>query len=256
MLNSVEMFRDYARYVLVVAHPDDEFYTANIMASLVAQGKQVHIVYLTSGDGAASSLAAVRENEASRSAEIIGIDAQNLHFLRISEKTLLDSAATALTALNDLLSTLAPDCVITHDFEAGHNHHDFTSFCAYTVARRHNSDIWAFPAYHGLPEQRKWNQFIAGRQADFTFEFQPSDLMRKHKVFAAHQSQAKFFERILSSSSRPELESREVLRLLGTIDYSVSPTEPVGYEFPGSPASFARFVAAISAASQNNLVAG
>jgi|GEM_PF-4077246 len=60
MLNYRKKFFDYANYLFIFAHPDDEIYTCVTISELIKKGKIVNIIYFTSGDYNGAELAVDR----------------------------------------------------------------------------------------------------------------------------------------------------------------------------------------------------
>src|SRR3989339_1345244 len=121
---------DYRHYLFIFAHPDDEIYTCVFIAELIKQGKAVDILYVTSGDYNGAEIAIERENELSKSMQTIGVKKENVHFLRVPERQLMDLALKARDEVFAIAKQIKPDCIIGHDFEGGHNGHDLISFTA------------------------------------------------------------------------------------------------------------------------------
>ena len=177
---------------------------------------------------------------------MIGVPEENVHFLRIPERQLLSKVGDLLEILAKKSEGISPDCIVTHDFEGGHNGHDAVSFVAAEIATQHSSALYVFPAYHDWPEKRLYNQFVSLRQATDTLVLTDKTKLIKNQIIDIHKSQTKFFQIIKDSSSAEALMSREVLReVKEPIDYTQPPTTPLGYEYPGSSIKFETFKASI-----------
>jgi len=88
-----------------------------------------------------------------------------------------------------------------------------------------------------------WNEFTADRKADFQLTLNKNQRAFKERLFKIHVTQEKYFAKLLGGSSKGNVLGREVLRFVhGPIDYYTPPTDPVGYDFPGSPVKFKDFV--------------
>ena len=148
-----------------------------------------------------------------------------------------------------LAATVLPDCIVGHDFEGGHNGHDALSFCSSRVAEELHIPLYVFPAYHGRPEERLWNQFVPHTQATDTLRLSPEMQILQGRVMATHASQSGFFDIVRRSSSYEIFAAREILRFVSeSINYATAPTTPVGYEYPGSAFRFEDFKSAIGLA--------
>ena len=137
--------------------------------------------------------------------------------------------------------------MVGHDFEGGHNGNDLMSYCTSRVAADRNVPLFVFPAYHGWPEERLYNQFVPGQTETYIYPLDEEGTALKQQIIHTHASQERFFTEILESSSAQLMLSREILREVSEpIDYTKPPTDPVGYEYPGSSLTFASFVEVIN----------
>jgi len=187
----------------------------------------------------------VREGEVQESMRLLGIPPSNIHLMRIPERQFMNRVDEVRGNLLVQTAKLAPDCIVGHDFEGGHNGHDAVSFCASCVAEELHIPLYVFPAYYGWPEKRIWNQFTSHEVTD-TLVLSPKTKILQDRVIAVHESQAGFFNIIKQSSSYKLLSTREVLRMVSQpINYIEPPTMPVGYEYPGSKIRFEDFKIAI-----------
>lgn len=239
-------FLHHKSYLFILAHPDDEIYSCAFIQELVQNDKKVQVVYVTSGDYQGAEHGPIREAETLRSMSILGLSGENVHFLRIPERQLMLQVKDLLEILTKKSEVILPDCIVTHDFEGGHNGHDAVSFAASQTAVKYRSALYVFPAYHDWPENRFYNQFISSVQPTDTIALTDKTKSLKNKIIDSHASQAGFFQTIRESSSYEALMSREVLReVIEPIDYTKPPTTPLGYEYPGSSIKFEDFKASI-----------
>ena len=246
---NMKTFFQYSRYLFVLAHPDDEIYTCAFIQQLVNDGKRVDILFVTSGDYHGPEMATVREEEARLSMQLMNVNMANVHFMGVPERQLMGQVNTVREHILALAATVLPDCIIGHDFEGGHNGHDALSFCSSRVAEELQIPLYVFPAYHGWPEERLWNQLVPCREATDTLTLSLEMKMLQSRVMAAHASQVGFFDIVRRSSSYEVFSLREILRFVSEpINYSEPPTFPVGYEYPGSPLRFEDFKTAIGLA--------
>lgn len=237
----------YDSFAFVFAHPDDEMNTACIIKSLVDAGKKVDLIYVTSGDRRGPAVGLQREQEVMKATAMLGVPASNLHLLGFSEPQFEQMMGDVVDAVQELLDWLAPECIVSHDYEGGHHHHDLTSYCAHRGAREMGADMWVFPAYHKQPHNRVWNDFIDGLKADFSLKLDQKQASLKTELFNAHGSQKQFFDRLFATYGKENLLQREVLRFVTKdILYTSKPTDPIGYEFPGSPFKFSAFLATLA----------
>lgn len=80
---------EFSDYLFILAHPDDEVYTCVFISELTKSGKNVHVVYVTSGDYAGAELGPVREKEVHESMSLVGVPKEHVHFLHIPERELM-----------------------------------------------------------------------------------------------------------------------------------------------------------------------
>lgn len=235
-------FFNFSRYLFIFAHPDDEIYTCAFIEKLIQDGKEVHILYVTSGDYQGAEFGPMREEEVLQSAQIMSVPISNVRFLKIPERQLMASVSDTIVQTSKLIKDLKPDCIVGHDFEGGHNGHDAVSFCSSQTANSSSVPFYVFPAYHGWPENRIWNQFIASREPTDILTLTALQQNLQNRVIAVHSTQQGFFNVIRVSSSNDLFSKREVLRLVSVpMDYTQPPENPVGYEYLGNKLKFVDF---------------
>lgn len=235
-------------YLLVVAHPDDELYSCVLVRRLILSGKKVSIAFITSGD--AGSNPAIREQEALKSAALVGIENDNVYFLRIPELQFPTLIKEVVRKGVEIIKENSIDFVIGQDYEGGHEGHDLASFCASEMRRIAGVRTYSiFPIYHGKPQERKGARFKSERSDFCTLALTAEEKELKKKVLEAHAGQKGHFDGMQRSSADYEdlLFKREVHAVIDTgIDYKKRPTEEVGYEFHRNGFSFNDFQQAIA----------
>lgn len=113
------------------AHPDDlELGCGGTLAKLANAGYAVHGVLLTSGDAGSldisrDKLASIREDEAQKSADVLGL--KSLTFLQRADASLEALSDDLLAQTITLIRTLQPEIVFTHHAEDGHLDHQLTA---------------------------------------------------------------------------------------------------------------------------------
>ena len=207
----VTKFENYKTYAFIFAHPDDEIFTAVAIRNLIRAGKNVRMIYLTNGDYVSEALGKVREAELARSTSLLGVEPEHVIMLGFSERPLFDNADDAIRMVIENIKDINPDCIIGHDYEGGHNGHDLVGFCAYLAARKADKDLWVFAAYNGLPNERRWNQFINGKNLDYLLRLDKTDREFKLLVADTHMSQKGYFDSILGSRDADDFLAREIL---------------------------------------------
>lgn len=157
----------------VFAHPDDEsFGPGGCLASAAADGMDVHVVTLTDGaagtaegDLSGDALAAVRARELIDACHRLGVTS---HQLTYRDSGFHDPIAAAhpdalvnadrqavLDELGELIQTLRPDVVLTHDETGGYGHRDHV--------RCHELVIAAFDSAHPWQPQRLYCDVASDR---------------------------------------------------------------------------------------------
>lgn len=237
------------RYILLLAHPDDEVYSAALIQRLLAAQKSVHLVYATSGD--AKGLGAVRQQELQASLALIGLPAAALHLLQVPERAVLDELATIVAQTLRLAQQLDRQCLIGHAYEGGHEAHDGLAFCGAEVAQKAHLRHFVYPLYHGKPPERQGARFIPAHQHDqLAVALDQPEAQLKTDIIRAHASQAGHFEGLMRSA--PDylelLQRREVYReVIPPYDFGQKPCAEVGYEFHRNGFTFSDFQAAMAA---------
>lgn len=239
--------QQYSDYLFIFAHPDDEVPCCGFMHQLVRSGKRVVVVYATSGDAGVHT--SVREQEASESLSAIGIPKQHAFLLRIPESKLLQRLPEALDRLTHIRDQVQPRCIISLDYEGGHEGHDAVSFLASQAARDARLPLYVYPAYYGPRGRRVANKFLPGRKTTEVIKLNDSDVDIKIKVFEAHRGQIGTFlhhQRQNPDYFRLAFE-REIFRQISKpIDYRKKPASEVGYEFHRNGFTFSDFLKAVN----------
>lgn len=246
-MNNEDLLKS-SKYFFLFAHPDDEVYCCILMNRLIKQEKEVHAIYATSGD--TKGLGEIRENEVLKSMNFIGVKNQNIHFLKIPERELLENLKEIVGSILQLVKKFKPDCIIGQDYEGGHEAHDAVSFCTSEIVQLSNTpNYFVFPVYHGKPQERKGARFKPTRKNFITLKFTEQDKELKEKVLNAHKSQGAHFSS-LKKSSHDYLDllfSREVFcHIKEPINYNEKPLPEVGYEFHPNGFKFSDFLKAIA----------
>ena len=117
------------RILAIVAHPDDaEIFCGGTIAKHAARGDDVTVAFMTRGeygglDATEAEVAAVREEEARRAAEVLGADATFLEFL---DGRITDSMENRRRIV-DVIRAHEPDVILTHFDDDMHPDHRNTS---------------------------------------------------------------------------------------------------------------------------------
>jgi len=237
---------DFSRCLLVIAHPDDEVNCAVLLNRLVGQGKQVKVILLTDGDAGVNATG--RADEMAESIRCIGLDSDALLSLGIAEKELMNDAATVNEKVYQASLEYKPDCVLSLDYEGGHEGHDIASFVAHNAALKLGVVHIVFPDYHFRNMHRHGMEFLPERQPDYTLELNDDDKDLKIKLLEAHRGQLGFYLRLqkVQDDYFRLLFEREVYRIFPR-DYNflARPDYQIGYEYHRNGFKLEDFVKAV-----------
>ncbi len=119
-----KVFGDKERIMLVFAHPDDaELYAGGTVARLIAAGKWVRIVKMTSGDRGSRDikiserkLKSTREIEDTNSMNVLGIKPEDNVYLRIRDGE-VDNSLETIGKVAYQIREFQPEIIITHNAE-------------------------------------------------------------------------------------------------------------------------------------------
>jgi LmbE family N-acetylglucosaminyl deacetylase len=235
----------FSRYLLIIAHPDDEVNCAVLLHRLLERGKHIKIVLLTSGDAGVN--AAGRPMEMAESIETMGLTPHHLESLGISEKDLLGNAGGVYRQVLQVATNYKPDCILSLDYEGGHEGHDIAAFMANKAAQKLKSAHVVFPDYHFRDMHRHGLEFLPGRQPDYALELTEADKDLKIKLLEAHRGQIGFYLRLqkVQDNYFALLFEREVYRLFpDSYDFLTRPSYQIGYEYHRNGFKFADVVKA------------
>lgn len=236
----------FSKILLVIAHPDDEVNCATLVSRYIKMGKDVKVILLTSGDAGVNP--ANRMDEMVESLHSIGVGSSALQTLLIPEKSLLEDASRADKAIRKAASEYLPDCVLSLDYEGGHEGHDMAAFLAHRAAKQAGAEHIVFPDYHFRDMHRHGLEFQPDRAADYTVELSDEEKDLKIKLLEAHRGQLGFYMRLqkVQSSYFNLLFSREIYRTFPReYDFSKRPDYQIGYEYHRNGFKFDDFVRAI-----------
>jgi LmbE family N-acetylglucosaminyl deacetylase len=119
------------KILAVGAHPDDvELGCAGTLALHKRKGHQVYVLVLTRGE--ASGDPTIRESECRAAAATIGVD--QLFFGNLQDTRITDGIET-ITAIENIIKTVAPDMVLSHTSRDTHQDHRNTSYASLSAAR-------------------------------------------------------------------------------------------------------------------------
>ncbi|MHB9134384.1 MAG: PIG-L deacetylase family protein [Armatimonadota bacterium] len=182
------------KILAVGAHPDDiEFNCAGTLAKYRRMGHEVAIAVMTNGEVGSSTLgkteiAAIRQREATRAAEIIGAE---LYWMGYPDEFLFNTAETRL-AFIDVVRQSKPDLIICpdpqNDYHPDHTTAGQVAWDTHVMATVPNI-ITEHPPTTGIPNIIYMDtiggvNFIPNHFVDITL-----DLETKKAMLACHESQ-------------------------------------------------------------------
>lgn len=137
------------RVSLIFAHQDHEILVAELIRRLRSIASMMSFAYVSNGD---SNIAPEefsrdpgrRERESTASLGLLGVQPEQIHYLRTSERHLTTSLAnpsasttklilTLVTNLREHLQRVCPDIIITDAFEGSNPSHDLLNWIVYNV---------------------------------------------------------------------------------------------------------------------------
>lgn len=121
-------------------------FVAGTMHTLLKQGREVHGVWVTSGD--ARGAAHTRETELKSAMQIVGLE--QIHLLKLRNGGLLDILDRAVDLVAGKIDLIRPDCITATAYEGGHIDHDAVNLITIRAAQRSAVDarLFEFPLYN------------------------------------------------------------------------------------------------------------
>ncbi len=130
---------------VVVAHPDDEIIGCGAHLPL---WPGAHIIHVTDGaphkttDATAAGCASreqyacVRLSESLKALGLAGIAPSRLRQLKVPDQQAAFALSEVTLLLEENLTELRPDAILTHAYEGGHPDHDATAFAVHAACKR------------------------------------------------------------------------------------------------------------------------
>jgi len=214
------------RWLVVVAHPDDEALGCGVLLSRLPGAIVVHVTDGAPRDGGDAlrhgfpdpgTYAAARWAEARAALDLAGVAAARHHGFGIADQ----GAAYRLAEITRrLLPYLAEaDAVLTHAYEGGHPDHDAVCFAVHAAAElaRTGAAIVEMPLYHAGPvgwiRQRFLPHPCTGPELSSAPSLEELDL--KRRMAACHATQA--------ATLADFTLDRELFRAAPSYDFGVLP---------------------------------
>ena len=227
---SMSSIMNHKKYLFLMGYPGDDVFSCVLLRRLLLAGKEVIVVFSTSSD--APSKAGVREQEAHRALSVVHLALSKIFFLQVPQREVFSHFSTIINKTKQLCVRYQIDCIITPDFEGGHEVNDSVAFCAAEIAKGHLITHYSFPVFH-----MRMGKVVAGRFKPLTPETETISILSQEKAvkegfLAAHHTIKGHFERLQQSNSDfyPILYSRELYREFGDVNFFKKPCEEVAYE--------------------------
>ena len=146
-------------WLVLSPHPDDESIgLGGILAKGAKEGKQIHILHLTSGEKNADPT--LREGEALKAASLLGIPDNNVSFARLPDGKLKDNIESIVEILNDFFDKLQPYTIFVPSPVEYHPDHRAT-FAAFSLwAKQANPDYNRLMAVYSISRQFDANYLV------------------------------------------------------------------------------------------------
>ena len=208
-----KIFGDKKRILAIFAHPDDlELYCGGTVARLIADGKIVRSVKVTSGDMGSRQekiseveLKNLRETEDSASMSVLGISPQNNIYLHVTDGQ-VENTLGNIGKIAKQIRLFQPDLIITHNpvdpvirFDAenswfNHRDHRVTGQLTLDAAYPYSRDILFFPEHFQDPTAKSWSctEFLivdSYSHIDSVFIDVTDHLDKRVAAHSQHQSQ-------------------------------------------------------------------
>jgi len=186
--------------LILMAHPDDEII---ICGALMQKMKKAIVAFATDGAprddhfwkqyGSRETYADLRRDEARRALAIAGAQplflADRVHG-GIADQELFRNLPQAITAFEQVVKDINPDCILVPAYEGGHPDHDSACFIGWIVERETGVPVWESPLYHrnadGSPAVQAFPS-QSGTEVELRVEGEALEI--KAKMFATYKSQ-------------------------------------------------------------------
>ncbi|MBI2464703.1 PIG-L family deacetylase [Candidatus Shapirobacteria bacterium] len=208
-----QIFANKQRIMAVFAHPDDlELYCGGTVSRLIADGKTVRSVKMTSGDMGSrqekitqTELKIIREQEDSASMSKLGILPENNIYLRLPDGQVENDLET-IGLLAQQIRLFQPDLIITHNSEDSiirfdkdinwfnHRDHRHTGQLVLDGSYPYARDLLFFPEHFTNPLAKSWTctEFLivdSYSHIDSLFIDITDHLARRVEAHSQHKSQ-------------------------------------------------------------------
>lgn len=239
------------RTLVIVAHPDDE---AIACGGLLQRMREPTVLICTDGAprdryfwdkyGSREAYASVRRQEARRAIGHLGVT--RIEFLppepnpelRFVDQDLFLNIRSALDLIEELVSRIRPEALLTLAYEGGHPDHDTCAFLTWWTSREYVLPAWEAPLYHLKTDGQVAKQcFLSIEGDEVLFDATPDEVIRKRRMLEEYVSQKQTIDMFNAAIER--------FRPQAAYDFTRPPHPGVlNYEAWGWPMSGAQLIQA------------
>lgn len=226
-----------------MTHPDDEISICAWIKRLVDAGAEVHINWTHS--------IPIREKEARKVADILGVPANNLSFMHARDGSVCDDMTALLPKFQEMMDRVEPDRIACGAFEQGHLDHDATNWL---VNQAFGGPIFEIPFYHPYSRRLQTMNNFSIHEGVERIGLTVQEARQKVDVAKCYESQniwsvLWWYEVLHYAKFKPaQLRKRELMRLQRPTDFRIPyHPDPIRREVEASD-SWRRWLAALDRA--------
>ena len=208
------------KWVVVLAHPDDEVCVGGWLNRLRNAGAQVDVIWLHSTK--------IRRSESDQACDLIGIEKHRRHFFEATDGHVAEDLPIVRPSVLTLLERLQPDRILCLTFEQGHPDHDSVCFLSHYAACRLESrpQVVEFPIYHTYLTRFQILAEFANPDGEEILELTPEEIKVKKALVKCYPSQTLqrnirafgLYRRLIRKPL--DLAVRERAKLIGVRDFT------------------------------------
>lgn len=195
------------RWLFCMTHPDDEISICAWIRHLTRNGNEVYMSWTHSTP--------VRELEARKVAELLGVPQENLFFHGATDGMVCAEFLTLLPCFQEMMDRVKPDVVACGAFEQGHSDHDTTNVL---VNATFTGEILEIPFYHTYATKLQTINAFSDLNGQSVLPLSAEDVALKRRVAKQFKSQNIWSVLLsyeiwqLAQGKQSNLSRREVMR--------------------------------------------